>query len=82
LPEKNIFVPTEVDLFVKDDALGKPTKLSFKSSKYLSFKENNKQSHELWVKQDIQFGVPKASISLRFQSPEVSQSIKAAANNR
>jgi len=82
LPEKNIFVPQKVDLYAEDSALVKPVKLSLKPSKHSSSKESNKQSHELWVKQDIQFGVPKASISLRFLSPGVSQSIKVAANSQ
>lgn len=71
LPEKNIFVPESTTLFERDADLAEPIKLEATSANV-----------ELWARQDRSFGVPKASISLRIQSPLAASNIKAAAMNQ
>jgi secreted Zn-dependent insulinase-like peptidase len=68
LPKKNIFVPASSQLFPADKALSRPTKITL----------NNPRSI-LWVKQDVSFSVPKASINLRVQSPLAASSLRDGA---
>jgi secreted Zn-dependent insulinase-like peptidase len=71
LPEKNIFVPESSQLFSVDKGLSIPTKIALKNSRSI-----------LWVKQDVGFSVPKASIHLRVQSPLAASSLRDAGMNQ
>jgi secreted Zn-dependent insulinase-like peptidase len=71
LPQKNIFIPEQTRLLAVDNDLSEPKKISLGENK-----------SELWVKQDIDFKVPKATIALRVQSPLVSSSLRASALNQ
>ncbi len=70
LPAKNIYVPEETQLYPDNDSLAEP--------QLLDTRNNNV---ELWAKQDTRFGVPKAHVSLRVQSPLASSSLRDAALN-
>jgi len=74
LPKRNVFVPTNSDLFSKASAL----------SQALPVRIDDKKSANvvLWAKQDVSFGVPKANISLRMKLPLVSQSLRGFAMSR
>ena len=69
LPGKNIFIPENIALFPADKKLAEPLLSS-------------SASQQIWSKQDVSFGVPKASLSIRVKSPAVSQSASNAAMNQ
>jgi insulysin len=71
LPEKNIFVPEYSRLLTLDSQLSAPQKRLLNDGKF-----------ELWFKQDVDFGVPKSSVSLRVKSPLVSSSLQAFSLNQ
>ncbi|MFT5422012.1 MAG: insulysin [Candidatus Endobugula sp.] len=71
LPQKNIFIPEQSHLFAVDTHLSEPKKIRLGKNKSV-----------LWIKQNVEFTVPKATISLRVQSPLVSSSLRAAASNQ
>ena len=71
LPKKNIFVASSSELYSVDKRYQELT--------LLPASINNVS--ELWVKQDHDFGVPKAHVSLRVQLPSVSRGVRASALN-
>lgn len=66
LPVKNPFIPENIELFPKDLALQTPSQLSAGDI-------------NLWAKQDISYGTPKAKIKYRITSPLVSGHLNGAA---
>lgn len=71
LPQKNIFIPEQSELLAVDKHLSEPKKIQL-----------DQHQSVLWVKQDIDFKVPKATIILRVQSPLVASSLHASALNQ
>lgn len=68
LPEKNPFIPEDTQVFAQDKSI---SELSVKGEGQCQF----------WAKQNTHYGVPKAQISLRMQSPYVANNVKASVLN-
>jgi secreted Zn-dependent insulinase-like peptidase len=75
LPQKNIFIPSDIRLFTDGDVFnssGKPQKIML----------NKSSASALWVQQDVSFGVPKANVFVRLQSPLTASSARYSALNQ
>jgi len=72
LPNKNLFIPTNAQLFEKDESLSEPKKITLGSN----------ADSVLWVKQDVSVSVPKVNAFVRVQSPLAASSPRSSALNQ
>lgn len=76
-PPENPFIPQR--LTVKAGSLLNDSKLAASS---VPEKIVNDENYEVWFKQDSEFKIPRASISLRLKLPMAAQSARTAAMNK
>lgn len=76
LPAKNIFIPTNAELFETDKTLSIPKKVVLKAA------SDDEAESILWIKQDVSFKVPKANAFVRMQSPLAASSPRSSALNQ
>jgi secreted Zn-dependent insulinase-like peptidase len=76
LPNKNIFIPTDAQLFENNKELSVPKKIA------LGANDSVNTNSTLWVRQDVSINVPKVNAFVRVQSPLVASSPRYAALNQ
>jgi insulysin len=72
LPDENIFIPTDAQLFANDNNLSVPKKTTLDST----------TDSVLWVKQDVSVNVPKINAFVRVQLPLAASSPRYSALNQ
>jgi secreted Zn-dependent insulinase-like peptidase len=74
LPQQNPFIPENISLYTVDESLSELSRLRFE-------KEEIDKVNDIWIKQEVGFGAPKAKVSFRIISPHVSGDLRGVAIN-